>query len=257
MDLHTHDRDRDEAETERDRAETERDRAEGTHEWAEAQRQLENIPKYVEERVSKELRAVEQKMKQHGWHGKAPIPPMAPAPHAPPGDNQHPQALTETTAQDSEVVQSWDIKRAQGPSRDEAIQKGLAEAQKKLIEFLRGQSPSIAWVPTPEYIREQLVKHIEDKPFDTGIGMNPAVDMRVEVRANQVAEMRKIDHRVRVNGRLESMGRLLAIVVAALAAVSGYIRVDLWSNRSYTNLLRLGLTAVLALVSLGIWHLPL
>ena len=182
---------------------------------------------------------------------------MPPAPPAPPDDNEHPEALTEATEQDSKLLESWEIKNAQGTSREQAIQKGLAEAQKKLIEFLREQSPAIAWVPTPEYIRLQLVKHIEDKQYDTGVGMNPAVDMRVEVRANQVAEMRKIDHRLRVNGRLESMSRLLAIVVTALAAVSGYIRADLWSKGSYTNLLRLGLTAVLALVSIGVWYLPL
>jgi hypothetical protein len=89
------------------------------------------------------------------------------------------------------------------------------------------------------------------------MGKSPAVDMKVEIRANQVAEMREKDHRVRVNGRLASMARLLAIVVAALAAVSGYIRVDLWSKGSYTNLLRLGLTVMLALVSIGVWYLPL
>jgi hypothetical protein len=249
--------DRHDYDIDRDGAETERDWTEARHDWAEAQRELQNIPKYVQDKVSKEMRAVEQKIREHAWHGKTPIPPMPPAPPAPPGDNEHPEALTETTAQDSKVLKSWDIKRAQGTSRDEAIQKGLAEAQKKLIEFLREQSPSIAWVPTPEYIREQMVKHIDDKPYDTGVGVNPAVDMRVEVRANQVAEMRKIDHRMRVNGRLESMGRLLAIVVAALAGVSGYIRADLWSKGSYTNLLRLGLLAGLAAVGIGIWYLPL
>jgi hypothetical protein len=246
--------DRHDLDVDRDEAETDRDRAEARHEWAKAQREIENIPKYVQEKVSKELRVVEQKMKQHGWHGTTPIPPMPPAP---PGANEHPEALAEGTVPDSRLLEDWEIKDKAGGTSEEATQKALGEAQKKIIQFLREQSPPIAWEPSRDYIREHLVKSIEHKDLDTGIGKSPAVDMKVEIHANQVAEMRQKDHQVRVNGRLASMARLLAIVVAALAGISSYIRADLWSKGSYTNLLRLGLVAGLGLVGFGIWYLPL
>jgi hypothetical protein len=211
---------------------------------------------------------VEKKMKQHGWHGTIPVPPTppaAPAPPAPPGNNEHPEALTEGTVHESRLLEDWEIKDKTGINRGDAIQNALREAQKKVVVFLLEQSPQITWVPPTEYIEEHLVtdkreKEIDPVPGDprfVGMGKIPAVDMKLEIHDDQLGQIRNIDHGVRVNGRLVDVARLLAIVVAALAGVSGYIRADLWSKGSYTNLLRLGLIAGLALVSIGVWHLPL
>src|SRR5262249_32937483 len=143
---------RDARETDDDRAEAKADWAEAKRDWPEGARKLEDIGKLVQEKVSKEMRDVEQtvaqKLKLHSWHGKTPVPPMPPAPPALPG-NERPEALAEGAIDESKVLKSWDIRNAQGPTRKEAIQKGLGEAQKELIEFLQDQSPSITWVPTP------------------------------------------------------------------------------------------------------------
>jgi hypothetical protein len=235
----------------RDWAEAKEDWAQAKREWAQAQEKLKDIPKIVEQKLSK-VRAMEQKW--HGWHPPVPVPPRTPAP---PDENEHPEALTETAEQDARLLEDWEIRNKAGATIEQAKQKALIEAQKKLIEFLREQSPPIAWEPSLEYIHDHLVKNIHEKELPNSQGKSPAVDMKVEISANQVAEMRQLDHRVRVNGRLASLARLLAIVVAALAAVSGYIRVDLWSKGSYTNLLRLALTALLVLISVGVWYLPL
>jgi hypothetical protein len=65
-----------------------------------------------------------------------------------------------------------------------------------------------------------------------------------------VDEMAQIEREVRMTSRMQILARGLAVAVAALFAIAGYVRLDEWSKGYYSGLLKA--VAVLAVIGIGI-----
>jgi len=114
-----------------------------------------------------------------------------------------------------------------------------------------------------DYIREHLVKRRLDSsneemrearnvpdPLDKKV-----VGFRVEVLSSDLQDIYRQEQVYRIGQRQLFLARLLALVVAGLAAIATYLRLDEATKGYYTTLLRVGSIALVAMVGAGLWWL--
>ena len=82
------------------------------------------------------------------------------------------------------------------------------------------------------------------------------VSLDVVLTAAQYREMREEDRKFRQKERLFILAKLLAAVVAVLAALAGYLRLDEATKGYYTTWLRLAAVGLAMAVAAGAWLLP-
>jgi hypothetical protein len=146
-------------------------------------------------------------------------------------------------------------------SSSRAMQDALGRAQAELVEQLRSQSPPVEWTPPTDFV-SKLVKSSDEKKFDDIIDSSALKEkvgpmyqftLNVEVTPDAQREILKNDRAFRGGQRMLVLGKVLAGLVVALAAVAGFIRLDEWTKGYLTNGLRIGaigliLAAVAALI---------
>jgi hypothetical protein len=179
------------------------------------------------------------------------------------------------------------VKSAPMATFEGAVDSALETAQAELSRYLKDQNLPVLWQPTPAFIREHLLADVaaedeetgwskkllnnheilvrETKPEEVGhndVGIDAAyqVKLRVNVGSRELASIRQEDERYRdqlrhqiAQGRQLWLGKVLLGVIALLAAVSGYIRLEDATKGYYTGLLRLALVGIACAVGVGIW----
>jgi hypothetical protein len=161
--------------------------------------------------------------------------------------------------------QPW-VERVEGraDSRDLAEGVALVRAEQKLTEYLQNNAPGVQ-PPSTDYIRDNLVKERKYEDLDSaddpeeGKGKYGIVlDLRMDDKdyKDLLAHDRHLkeqERQGRVRERMLGLGKILAGLVALLAAVSGYFRLEEATKGYYTAWLRLGAIGFLGVVGLGIW----
>jgi hypothetical protein len=153
----------------------------------------------------------------------------------------------------------WEV-RGWGRTQGEAERYALDKARALVEKHLREQDPPVAWSPTVEYVRKQLVRgdprrREELDRNDVVIGDERvkalAWSLTVQVTPQDLEDMRvkEVEQRLR-QAREEREGRaaerlLLAIkvfvgLVVALLAVTCYVRIDDWTRGFYSRWLAAG-----------------
>lgn len=137
-----------------------------------------------------------------------------------------------------------------GTTAQEAEQNALEQAR----EWLETNA-NPGWVPPPDYLRQKSMVQFgeartEDLPRS---GRVQTVQMRLEVTASQVAEMRQLAREERMTGRHWLLARLLAGALAVVLVCGGYLRLEEATRGYYTVLLRAVAAVLLALVGAGLW----
>jgi len=199
------------------------------------------------------------------------------------------QARPARSATPAEPLPSWVVQGDWMTTDDEALQDALDKAQVKLTEYLRSRTPPMEWPPDRTYIQQRLLndlpandadlgwkdahemivsghkvavesKKIEDRDFNLGIMRRAAVRITVtpsirkefvdQEQAYQVKQRQE-----RATARQGVLARVLAGLVALLAAVACYLRLEDATKGYYTTLLRLAAVAFVTIVSAGIWLL--
>jgi hypothetical protein len=179
-------------------------------------------------------------------------PPAPPTPVA----SLRPE-LSSRTTETGEA--SWSV-LGRGETSKDAFQDALEEAQARVYAYLRQQQPPIEWMPPREYVREHLVKEQRPEPpknFGAPVGVLRQVLLSVEVTPADYRAITRIDREYRMGQRLGWLARVVAGLVALLAAVAGYIRLEEWSKGYYTAWLRVGAVLFLGAVGAGLWYLSL
>jgi hypothetical protein len=105
-----------------------------------------------------------------------------------------------------------------------------------------------------EFICERLKKDQHEEPLKDFVPGRQAykVTLDLQLTRGTYLELAEADRAVRVSDRMDGMARLLSIVVIALGAVAGYVRLDEFTKGYYTGRLRLLTIAIVAAATFAI-----
>jgi hypothetical protein len=141
---------------------------------------------------------------------------------------------------------------------DEAKEEVLSEARNRVLVYLKRQNPPVDWEPTVDYIRDYLVKEWSEDKKDPPkemeeVGPLHRYNLLVEVSPDDYSQILQQERHEHMKWRLLPLAKGLGVLVALLALVAGYIRVDEWTKGYYTGWLRVAAVGVLAAVIAGLW----
>ncbi len=156
-----------------------------------------------------------------------------------------------------ERLRHWTVE-GRGKSAEDAEQDALEKAQGQVTTFLTNQNPPLEWAPSLNYVERLVTKRTPEEPekYLRDIGVTHQVRLDVELTSHQFDQMRDHDRQLRREHRLFWLAKILAVVVAVLAALAGYLRLDEATKGYYTTWLRLAAVGFAAAVGVGAWLLP-
>jgi hypothetical protein len=178
------------------------------------------------------------------------------AAHAEPKKTMRAVVVKTTAAPAPTVRDSWEVFGV-AHTGDDAKKLALDEAREKIGEYLAKQEPPIQWRPDAQYLEEKkMVKFSESEPAEFGLEKDlRKVTATVEVTSTTFQDMQDQDRKLRARDRQTFLGKMLAGMVAGLAAVAVYLRLDEATKGYYSLWLRLGSVALVATVGAGAWLL--
>lgn len=188
------------------------------------------------------------------------------------------------------TVAGWTVEGSWAVSPEEAVQDALEKAQLRVGDYLAQQTPPIEWRPGAEYVRDHLLQNIgkdegfttpaadgqveevvvagrkvrretrEFKDLDGNVRQSWRACLHVEIGPREREEIRQMERAYqnklrqgRAEQRQGAAVRLVAGLVALLAAIAAYLRLEDATKGYYTTLLRLAAVSFVALVGAGIW----
>jgi hypothetical protein len=127
-------------------------------------------------------------------------------------------------------------------------------------KYLQKNLPELEWQPGKEYVSKHILK---DPPKRRRSKEKAAeeTDLQcwewaLEIAPGDWNDILWKDREARIQQRMGLLGKILAGLVALLAVVAGYIRLDDWTKGYYTGWLRLAAGGILAVVVTGLFWLP-
>lgn len=153
---------------------------------------------------------------------------------------------------------------AHGSTQDEARQAVLDKASQRVAEYLFQRVPELRWVPSAEELRRWVrVEEPSDPTLEQpspGALFQYKAQLRVEVSDKDVEEILTQEQRERaregqllVRDRQLLSAKVLAALVALLAAVAGYFRLEELTRGYYTGMLRVLLLLCVGAIGAGLW----
>jgi hypothetical protein len=142
------------------------------------------------------------------------------------------------------------------PSKDVAESLVLVHAQHELEAYLRTQTPRITRLPSKEYIQTHLLSNRHEREdqgkvrisWEMKVGEKQYQDMLKDASREDKEEREAV-----ALDRMTGLGKILAVVVAFLIALTGYLRLEETTKGYYTTWLRLGAISFVAAVGIGMW----
>jgi hypothetical protein len=139
----------------------------------------------------------------------------------------------------------------------------LLRAQDELEQYLHAQMPALRHLPSEDYIHANLVKKVKEEeltdPADKEKGRF-LVTLEVSFTDSDYQELLRRDYQLndaerqeRIQERMLWLAKLLIGLVALLAAVTGYFRLEEATKGYYTLWLRVLAISFLAAVGAGLW----
>jgi hypothetical protein len=164
-------------------------------------------------------------------------------------------------------LERWEITSARGLGRADALEKVLSNADDRLRLYLREQRPNSDW--SKKQLREVVLKMWNPTKSQADTELTEE-ERREQLDGKQFWVMEgellltaPIKEEISRKLRFEEAKRRqwwvtkgLLGVLALLATVGIYYRLDDRTKGYYTNMLRLGALAILGLAGYGIAHLP-
>jgi hypothetical protein len=147
---------------------------------------------------------------------------------------------------------AWQITGEVRTSAEEARQAALTLAQATVTEYLTTRELPIEWKPTIGYVADRLVKssQVESTDFEGGVGVMYRATLTVRLTPENRVEIVRHDRELHVQDRMVWLGKLLFALVALLAAVAVYFRLDEMTKGYYTGWLRLAAAGFLGVAAL-------
>src|SRR5262245_41039867 len=142
-----------------------------------------------------------------------------------------------------------------GTSLDNARLMAWEVARLRVTEFLRKCDPPVSWTPSVDYLRAQKLVVREEVVENANARPSSRFEVRLDVEVNdqQLRDMQRHDRRERMGLRQSLWIKIVIGLVAILALVAGYHRLEETTCGFYTNLLRLALAGAAGLVAAGVW----
>jgi hypothetical protein len=154
---------------------------------------------------------------------------------------------------------------ALGPTQAEARRAVRDKAQQRVASYLFQREPGLRWVPSAEELDRWITVEEPSAPKLDNTEWGGALfkaQLRVEVSDKDVEEILAVDQRERVREGQQLVRerqilslKVLAGLVALLAAVAGYFRLEELTRGYYTGVLRGLLLLCLGVVGAGLWLL--
>jgi hypothetical protein len=141
-----------------------------------------------------------------------------------------------------------------GETDQDAEIDALNNARAQVIKYLNAQGVALNWEPSLKFIKS-LVKHSEpaqDKEFKV-VGLVKEISLTVELTPQAYREILRKESDLKGQERMVFLAKILACVVAFLAAVAGYFRLEDATKGYYTAWLRFGVLGFAAAVGIGLW----
>jgi hypothetical protein len=148
-------------------------------------------------------------------------------------------------------------------STESARQKAVNEAYDEFRAYLHEQNPPIEWKPpSPEFIRKHLKTEWKDelvKRDDQNLDELEKVDrivqvtLSVEMLPKHREEILKLDQRFRAEQRMLWLAKVVGCLIAFLAGIAGYVRLDEWTKGYYSGWLRLAVAGFIGAAGAGLW----
>lgn len=153
----------------------------------------------------------------------------------------------------------WRIEGKWESTTEDARHSAYQQAREELVNYLRGQEPPIRWVPPVSFIGDRSKKLVvaleeETHPFpEIGTMRRFVLEMALPTEARQ--EIWRHESESLARQRMFWLAKVMAGLVAVLAATAGYLRLDELTKGYYTGWLRLAAAGVLgiAAVTLALW----
>jgi hypothetical protein len=143
-----------------------------------------------------------------------------------------------------------------GQEESDAKKVALEQARQKVSDYLHDQYLALEWKPSLDYVQEKLVKGTgqpgTDKKLSDKLTLKSWV-LPVTITERDYQDMLRLDRTVRAQQRMFWLGRILAGVVLVLTGVLLYLRLDEWTQGSYTAWLRLAALSLLGGIGIGLW----
>lgn len=150
----------------------------------------------------------------------------------------------------------WQVTGSYQTTPEEARHSANALAQAEVVSHFRAQGMELRWVPPVPYVSQRLVQNtrLEDNDFQGSVGKMYRTVLEVRLTPELRNEIALYDREYRAQGRMAGTARLVAGLVALLAALAGYLRLEDMTKGYYTNWLRvaagfLGAAAVILMLS--------
>ncbi|TMQ32041.1 MAG: hypothetical protein E6K70_20740 [Planctomycetota bacterium] len=151
---------------------------------------------------------------------------------------------------------SWDVK-GYGDSRDDAEIEALKDARRQILAHLAEEGVFLVWEPSVNDIRG-LVRDWKymGKRWVEALGREvDEVQLHVELAPQNYRKFLENDRQVRAQSRMKVLAKGLAGLVAILAAIAGYFRLEEATKGYYTAWLRLVTLGLVAAIGAGVWLL--
>jgi hypothetical protein len=144
-------------------------------------------------------------------------------------------------------------------SPEQAFDDAVEAIRSNLIEYLQSQQPPSEWAPSSAYVRDLLSDDanrsgrghggsrptLKDDPLQFGVGKKYYYAGLFEVTPSLRTDLLRHDRDYRVQQRMLWLTRLLVGLVAVLAVVAVYLRMDEATKGYYTGWLRVAALGVL------------
>jgi hypothetical protein len=142
-----------------------------------------------------------------------------------------------------------------GATREDADLAALKEARKDIVKFFADQGVVLSWEPALEYISRTLVKNWSEQANTEVLPGQKLreVHLLVELSHSDYRKVLKQNREYVAQNRMLVLGKVLAGLVALLAAVAGYFRLEDATKGYYTAWLRLAALSFVAAVGAGLW----
>jgi hypothetical protein len=172
------------------------------------------------------------------------------APRPPRDDDRKP------AAENVKKTAPWKV-TGYGKTIQDAEQDALERAHKEVLDYLAGLNPPVEWQPSVDYVARKLVKQREeDGPKMREFGPVYEMTLTIDVASNQQQQdILKHDRQHRMEVRQLVLLKIVGGLVALLAVVAVYFRLEEYTKGYYTLWLRLLGLGLIALTGAGVWWL--
>jgi hypothetical protein len=111
--------------------------------------------------------------------------------------------------------------------------------------------------PVPANAIDDVTVEHHEGSIETGtsVGATPKISLDLELKASQARELARRDRGYYVSDRVGMLSKLMAILVAGLFAVAGYVRLDEWSKGYYTRTIKVMALAAFAGATFFVWKM--